>query len=213
MDVTISRDRIDLSPGSEIVLRHQTWADYELLLTSRHQAGLKLYFNGATQEIRIVAPLPGQGNRSDTLADLVKALLRFQDRDWHSFDPITLKRSGIAGLEPDACFYIQSRQAILGKEQIDLTVDPPPDLALEVDQTASTQPQDYQALAIPELWIYRRQVLLIFQWNGQQYQESSESLIFPGVAVKLLMPQFVERAWTAGSSVALREFELALQKI
>jgi hypothetical protein len=33
MDVTISRDTVDLSPGSEIVLRHQTWADYEALLT------------------------------------------------------------------------------------------------------------------------------------------------------------------------------------
>lgn len=179
MDVTISRDRIALSPGSEIVLRHQTWADYELLLTNRlDQAALKLYFNAETQEIRVVAPLPGHGNRSDSLTDWVKALLRHQNRDWHSFDPITLKRFGISGVKPDACFYIQNRQAILGKERIDLAVDPPPDLVLEIDQTSSTQPSDYQALAIPELWIYRQQELLIFQWNEPQYQESNESSVF-----------------------------------
>lgn len=213
MDVTITRNKIDLPPGGEIVLRHQTWSDYEALLESRqNQAAIKLYFDAAAQEIRIMSPLPGHGNRTDSLSDLVKLLLRHQGRDWHSFAPITLKRFGQTGLEPDACFYIQNRAAVLGKEQINLAVDPPPDLALEIDQTASTQPEDYQALAIPELWIYRQKTLLIYLFDGQQYQESDSSLTFPEILVKQLVPQFVERAWEAGSSVALREFEQAFGK-
>ncbi|NJO79302.1 MAG: Uma2 family endonuclease [Cyanobacteria bacterium RM1_2_2] len=212
MHVTITSDKIELPPGGEIVLRHQTWADYEALLASRsNRAAIKLYFDATTQEIRIMSPLPGHGNRSDSLADLVKILLRSQQQDWHSFDPITLKQFGQAGLEPDACFYIQNRTAILGKEQIDLTVDPPPDLALEIDQTSSTKPSDYVPIAVPELWIYRRKTLHIYLFDSQQYQESSESPLFPGLPVRQLIPQFVERAWEAGSSVALREFEQVLQ--
>ncbi|MBW4621851.1 MAG: Uma2 family endonuclease [Cyanosarcina radialis HA8281-LM2] len=36
------------------------------------------------------------------------------------------------GIEPDNCFYIQNHQRMRGKTRIDLTVDPPPDLAIEV---------------------------------------------------------------------------------
>jgi Uma2 family endonuclease len=142
MHLTITNDRIDLPPGGEVILRHQTWLDYEKLLESRQdKAAIKIYFDAETQEIRIMAPLPGHGKKSDTLSDLVKALLRYQGQDWDSFDPITLKRFEQAGLEPDACFYIQNRQAILGKERIDLETDPPPDLALEIDLTSSTKPK------------------------------------------------------------------------
>ncbi len=191
-----------------MVLRHQTWADYEELLESRQdKAAVKVYFNAEKQEIRLMAPLPGHGKRSDSLADLVKALLKSQGKDWESFSPITLKRSGYGGLEPDACFYIQNRQAILGRERLDLSVDPPPDLALEVDKTSLSDPQDYWAIAIPELWIYRSQSLLIYLFDGQNYVESNTSPTFPDIAVKQLIPQYVERAWNAGSSVALREFE------
>lgn len=154
-----------------------------------------------------MAPLPGQGKRVVTLADLVKTLLRYQKRDWEAFDPITLKRSSQGGIEPDACFYIQNRTAILGKERIDLTIDPPPDLAIEVDLTSSTQIEDYLPIAIPEVWIYRRGDLLLYHLESQQYQDSGESRIFPEVNVKQIFPKYVERAWEFGSSIALREFE------
>ncbi len=42
----------------------------------------------------------------------------------------------------------------MGKQQIDLETDPPPDLALEVDATTLTSSEDYEALRIPEVWIY-----------------------------------------------------------
>lgn len=207
MDLTITRDTVDLPPGGEVILRHQTWLDYEELLKSRQdKAAIKLSFNAKTQEIRIMAPLPEHGKKSDTLSDLVKLLLRHQGRDWESFDPITLKRFQQKGVEPDACFYIQNRERILGRERIDLEIDPPPDLAIEVDLTSSTKHEDYQEIGVPELWIYRKQALFIYLFDGQQYQDGS-SATFPELPVKQMISRYVERAWKAGSSIALREFE------
>ncbi|WP_013321093.1 Uma2 family endonuclease [Gloeothece verrucosa] len=208
MFITISEDTINLPPGGEVVLRHQTWDDYEQLLNSRQDRVIpKIYFNAKTEEIFLMSPLPGHGNRIDTLRDLIKILLRYQGKDWHSFDPITLKRFKQAGVEPDTCFYINNRQAILGKEKIDLTVEPPPDLAIEVDLTSRTQAADYLPIAIPELWIYRRGELLIYILEGEQYINSNQSQIFKNIDVKNLLPKYVELAWTNGSSVALRQFE------
>ncbi len=208
MHLTITKDSVNLPLGGEVILRHQTWSDYEDLLKSRQdRAAIKIYFDAKTQEIRLMSPLPGHGKKSDTLSDLVKCLLRYQAQDWESFDPITLKRFEQKGLEPDACFYIQNRKAILKKERIDLAVDPPPDLAIEVDLTSSTQPEDYQEIRVPELWIYRSEVLYIYLFSGQQYDESPYSSLFSQIPVKQLIPQYVALAWETGSSIALRGFE------
>lgn len=213
MHVTITPNHLELSPGAEIVLRNQTWTDYEALLDRRQDnAGVKVLFDGDLQEIRLMAPMPGHGKRSDILARLVTALLDFQDIDWEGFHPITLKEFKKKGLEPDYCLYIANRPAILGKERIDLAVDPPPDLALEVDLTSFTSPDDYEDIRVPELWIYRRKSLSIYLFDGQHYQESDASPTFPGVPTTHLMSQFIERGWAVGSSVALREFRAVLQE-
>lgn len=211
--LTITSAGVNLSPGCEIILRHQTWADYEELLEKRQdKAAVKIRYDARLQEICVMAPLPGHGNKSDALSDLVKALLRHAGRDWQSFHPITLKRLGQVGLEPDACFYIEHRGAVLGKERIDLETDPPPDLALEVDTTSPTNVEEYEPLRVPELWIYRDDSLWIYVFDGRQYRESADSLHFGRLPVRRLIPQFIQRAWQAGSSVALREFESALRE-
>lgn len=214
MLVTVSQDTLTLSPGSEVILRHQTWDDYEQLLKIRDRRTYpKIYFNAVTHEILLMTPLPSHGNRIDTIRDLVKILLRHQGKDWHSFDPITLKKFASSGVEPDTCFYIENRQAILGKEKIDLSIDPPPDLAIEADLTSTTKASDYQPIAIPELWIYRRGNLLIYLFDGEQYQLSETSSIFSEIDVRNILPKYVELAWNEGSSVAIRQFERDLAEI
>ncbi len=210
---TLTPTTIDLEPGDEIILRFKTWQDYEDLLALREdKAGLRISYNGTTQELRIMAPLPEHGNRADVLSDLVKILLRFQQKDWQAFTPITLKCFKLQGLEPDYCFYIQNRDRILGKRRIDLAVDPPPDLAIEVDVTSTTAIEDYEAIKVPELWIYRGDRLLIYQFDGEHYQDCAVSSQFPDIDVKTLIPQVVRRSWQIGSSVALREFEQLLNQ-
>jgi Uma2 family endonuclease len=208
MLITISPETLSLEAGSEIILRHKTWEDYEDLLAIRQDRNLpKLYFNAKTQEIRLISPLASHGKRVDTLRDLVKALLNFEGKDWDCFDPITLKQLKRAGVEPDTCFYIENRQVILGKERINLTVDPPPDLVIEVDFTSVTNLGSYSPLAIPELWIYSPGDLKIHIFENDDYHEKSQSNLFKHWDIKTLFPNYVEMAWFKGSSVALRAFE------
>lgn len=211
---TITEDTISLTPGDELILRFRTWQDYEALLTRREdKAGLRIRYNSKTQEIRIMSPLPRHGKNADLLADFVKALLRQVGKDWDAFTPITLKRINQQGIEPDYCFYIDNRDRILGKERIDLETDPAPDLAIEIDLTCTTKPEDYQAIAPLELWVYRQSQLSIYQFDAQQYRESQISRWFPGYDLKTLIPQYIDRGWQIGSSVALREFEEALRSL
>lgn len=208
----ITADRVELSPGDELILRFRTWQDYEELLNLRQdRSGLRIRFNAKTQEIRIMSPLLEHGKNADILADLIKCLLRHQGKEWEAFTPITLKVINQQGVEPDYCFYIQNRGRILGKKRIDLTCDPPPDLIIEIDLTSTTKPEDYQAISPPELWIYRNGYLLIYHFEGQEYFELDSSLEFPEFKIKEILPAYINQSWQIGSSYALREFEERLK--
>jgi Uma2 family endonuclease len=186
-----------------------------LLAQREERSGLRIRYDSVTQEMRIMSPLPSHGKNVDLLADLVKALLRHEGKEWEALTPITLKRLKRQGMEPDYCFYIQGREQILGKERIDLEVDPAPDLVIKVDLTSMTKAEDYEAIltvsveqrGAKELWIYRRDQLLIYEFDGQKYQERQGSCQFPGYDVMALMMRYVDRGWQVGSSVAVREFE------
>ena len=206
---TITPDTIDLPPGT--LLRFLgTLSDYEGILEQLgDRAATRLRFRD--DHILLMSSFPEHSNQVDVLSDLVKALLRHQGRDWQSFHPITLRQSGQSGLEPDVCFYIQNYRAILGKRRLDLSIDPPPDLAIEIDVTSFTQIDDYIPLAIPEVWIYKTDELHIYCFEDNCYLEVDTSQIFPDFSVKEIIPQYISRAWQVGSSVALREFAQILQ--
>jgi Uma2 family endonuclease len=207
---TITKDIIDLPPGTRIQFP-ATLAEYEQMLERLgDRAGLRMRFRD--DHILLMAPLPEHGNQTDILSDLVKALLRHQNRDWQGFDVITLKKSGLPGVEPDCCFYVENRQAILGKRRLNLDSDPPPDLAIETDLTSFTDIKDYLPIAVPEVWIYQTGKLQIYRFMGDRYLETTSQL-FPTIPIAEILPSYVNRAWEVGSSVALREFEQFLQQL
>lgn len=208
---TITPDKIDL-PAGTILKFPGTLADYEHLLKQLGDRSIpRIRFRD--NHILLMSPLPEHANEIDIISDLIKALLRYQEKDWQSFHPITLRYGKKPGLEPDACFYIDNYQAILGKRKLDMSIDPPPDLAIEIDVTSFTDIKDYIALAIPEVWIYKTNELHIYHFTENHYIETNNSFIFPDFSVKDIVPHYVDRAWQVGSSVALREFNDHLQTV
>lgn len=104
------------------------------------------------------------------------------------------RRDLLRGLEPDNCCWIARYPEVLDKEDIDLTVDPPPDLALEVEVSRSSVPKlpIYQALGVPEVWRWRRGSLevLILDAAGQ-YQSKPDSKALAGFPFRLA-EEFIE---------------------
>jgi Uma2 family endonuclease len=111
-----------------------------------------------------------------------------------------------AGIEPDNCFYIQNHRLMIGKRRLDLTLDPPPDLVIEVDVTSKTQLSAYEALGVPELWQFSQGSLRINLLQEGEYLESSFSPTFPNFPIIEGISQFVQISLTQGSSAALRAF-------
>ncbi len=95
---------------------------------------------------------------------------------------------------------------MIGKERIDLRVDPPPDLVIEVDVTSKTQLEAYEALGVPELWRYEKDKLQINILRDGKYIESEISPTFPNLPIVEAISQFYEQSKTVGRSPTLRSF-------
>ena len=89
---------------------------------------------------------------------------------------------------------------------MDLTVDPPPDLAIEVDVTSQTGLDAYRALGVPELWRFENGQLRITLLQNGQYQDANCSPYFPNFPIIDGISQFLDRSQTEGRSPTLKAF-------
>ncbi|KAB8316895.1 hypothetical protein SD81_027585 [Tolypothrix campylonemoides VB511288] len=93
------------------------------------------------------------------------------------------------------------------KNRIDLTIDPPPDLAIEIDITSRTQFNNYEIMGVPELWRYTPQGLQINLLQQGKYVEASFSPNFPGIPIIQLVNEYVKQCLSLGRSQAIRAFK------
>lgn len=198
--------QISVPPGHRVLLHDVSWQEFEAILEEfgEHRASRIAYSQG-TLEIRM--PLPEHEVNKEIIGDMVKILLEELEIDRECFGSTTFKRKDMAqGIEPDNCFYIQNQALMIGKKRIDLTVDPPPDLAIEVDVTSKTQIDVYEALGVPELWRYENNKLQINVLQDGTYIESEISPTFPNLPIVEAISQFVEQSRIIGTSPTLRAF-------
>jgi Uma2 family endonuclease len=92
-------------------------------------------------------------------------------------------------VEGDQTYYLASVPRIRGKADIDLEIDPPPDLAVEVVWThkADAAVEVYRRLEVPEVWVCddRAPRILILQPSGR-YEPAESSRAFPVSAAEIL---------------------------
>jgi Uma2 family endonuclease len=204
--VTIPIKNIQLNPGSLMTIHDVTWEQFEAILTEREAEGIRTRIAYIKGTLEIMSPLPIHERPHRIIGDIVKVLLDVQGRDWEDFGSTTFrKKAKKAGLEPDTCFYIQNAEKMRDRKRIDMTIDPPPDLAIEADVTSQTALDIYEALEVPEVWIYTEEKFTINVLTSGKYVESSTSPTFPNLPILELIPQLVDRAFTDGSSKMLRE--------
>ncbi|MUG97123.1 Uma2 family endonuclease [Scytonema sp. UIC 10036] len=204
--VTLQLRQLSVPPGHRVLFHDVSWQEFEAILEElgEHRVSRLAYSRG-TLEIRM--PLPKHEKTKVLIGDLVKILLEELSMDCEPFGSTTFKREDmVQGVEPDDSFYIQNYARMIGKDRIDLTVDPPPDLAIEVDVTSKTQLDVYEALSVPELWRYEDGKLQINILQHGKYVESQISQIFPDLPIFEVIPQFIEESKTIGRSLTLRKF-------
>ena len=202
--VALQLKQLSVPPGQRLVVHDVSWQKLEAILEELgdHRAARIAYSKGVL-EIRM--PSPEHEVDKELIGDMVKILLEELDIDCECFGSTTFKSQVIeSGIEPDQCFYIQQHERMRGRRRVDLKVDPPPDLAIEVDVTSKTQLDAYEALGVVELWRFENGRLQISVLESGQYQSSQTSPTFPNLPIVDLISECVAQSLTAGRSPTLR---------
>lgn len=198
--------RLSVPPGQRVLLHDVSWQEFEEILEElgEHRAARIAYDNGT---LEIMTPLPEHEDNKEIIGDLIKALLEELDIEFRSLGSTTFKNQEmVKGIEPDQCFYIQNEAAVRGKKRLDLTVEPPPDLALEIDITSRTHPSIYEAQKVAELWRFEKGKLQINVLRGEEYVAFQDSPTFPGLPLTTVIPRYLEQSKTAGRNAILKAF-------
>ncbi|MHC4089359.1 MAG: Uma2 family endonuclease, partial [Planctomycetota bacterium] len=121
--------------AQRVILQGVSWQTYERLLADFEDSHAAHFaYDQGVLEILVPSAKHEESNR--TLALLIEMLALEMEMEIRNLGSTTFKRADmLRGFEPDTCFYIQHVEQISGKDEIDLTVDPPPDLVLEIDIT------------------------------------------------------------------------------
>lgn len=134
-------------------------------------------------EMEIMIPSYKHENKKRLLGRLVEALTEEMEIEIASSASMTCRRKDLRrALEPDESYWIANEPVMRGREDIDLEIDPPPDLVLEIEISRSTlnRMAIYAALRVPEVWRFDGEVLRVFLLSSRgTYRPSARSKAFP----------------------------------
>src|ERR687898_894176 len=184
-----------------VLLRNISWETYERLLDERGDSRVpRLAYDRG--DLEIMSP----SSEHESVAYFVAVLAEEMRVNAYGVGSTTYRRGDIGrGFEPDASFYIRNEERIRGKPRIDLSVDPPPDLVIEVDITSPSLDMFpiYARLGVHEVWRYDGARATIFVLGEEEYLEAGESVALPSLTSDVLT-YFVEESTSLGSTDWLR---------
>lgn len=192
-----------------VILKNISWQTFTAMLNEMGEGrSTRLaYIDGI---LEIMTPLGEHENTNRFIDDLIRVLADELNFNLKKFGSLTLKRENMRrGAEPDSCYYIQNEPRVRNKRHIDLNIDPPPDLILEIDITSSSIDKSpiYASVGVPEIWRYdgrSLQVFILSQPNSI-YTPTQQSPTFPVFDLNMVS-QLIEQSLIDGETQTLRSF-------
>ena len=127
-------------PGEQrFLLQAIDWGTYETFLRALgDRSGVRLTYDRGNLEL--MSPPPPHEIYKTLLGRLVAMLMEELDIPVKRCGSTTFRSQDLdRGLEPDECFYLRSAPRVRDWARIDLSIDPPPDLAIEVECDVARQ--------------------------------------------------------------------------
>jgi Uma2 family endonuclease len=165
---------------ASVVIDGATWADYEAML---HIIGERHIFVNYDQGVmEVMVPTHFHERIIEFLALTVDILAEELDLTCEAGGSTTHRRADLEkGVEPDKCYWLHAKGlAMLGRRDLDLTIDPAPSLVIEVNYTSSSVDRMgiFAALGVDEVWRYHRG-LKFLRLEGGVYKPMDRSLNLP----------------------------------
>jgi len=189
------------------LLRQASWQDYVSLRDADENRNTRMTFDRGRLEFMS----PTRIHERIRILIGYCLLVWFQERQirFQSCGSMTCRREDRQrGFEPDNCYYIQNESAVRDRPELDLTIDPPPDLAIEVDITSSSidRMSIYAVFGVPEIWRWHNDTLQVLALEtNSEYTEIRASQALPGFPCERMV-EFINQYMFADDMTFIDEF-------
>ena len=125
----------------------------------------------------------------------------------------TLRRKSLGqGIEPDESYYVGNATTVIDHLEFDLSIDPPPDVAIEINITSDSLDKlpIYAALGVPEIWRYDGESMRFYKLAGENYELIQTSPAFPILTAEDLT-RCLKQCKTEGQTAAAAAFRRMLR--
>jgi len=198
---------LSLPAGARLNLAEISWQEYEdLLVELDEKPHLRLTYDHGDLDIMTLSPEHESYSRLFT--HFIQILTEETETDFIALGSTTLRDHLVgSGVEADDCYYIGEFADVAGKKRLDLSQDPPPDLAVEIDITNRSLGKlpIYVLLRVKEVWRFDGSGMHFYLMDGSQYVEQAFSNHFPFLTSEILKP-FLEQGRTRGINAMRRAF-------
>jgi Uma2 family endonuclease len=190
-----------------VILANVSWETFMALVRETESPRGRFAYDQGLLEI--LSPSGTHERLKKFICRMIEILSLELGIDIASYGATTLLRtSKRRGLEPDECYYVQNEPRVRGKGDLDLKVDPPPDLVVEVDLSRDSLDkfQIYASLGVPEIWRLKDAQLRVYRLLADgRYAERQWSAAFPMLSLSVVRG-FLARWDTMSETALLREF-------
>jgi len=194
-------------PGEQsTLLSSVSWATYNAHVDESRSTGNRL--TNDRGDLEIMSPGSPHETAKRLLARMIDQFTMFHDIEIGSAGSTTFRwADSERGFEADESYYVQNVAAIRGKDRLDLTVVPPPDLVIEIEMSRSAIKQLglFVAFGVPDVWCYDNSRLRIHRLGQKVYVQTQTSVSLPGFPVEIV--ESVLSRWASDNETELiREF-------
>ncbi len=205
---TVERATERSALDQHFLLHGISWKTYESLVADlRDRSAPRMTYDQGSLEL--MAPSHVHERYKRLLGQLITFWAVEKKVPIHGGGSTTFRREDLdRGLEPDECFYLRNEPFVRGKDEIDLSLDPPPDLVIEVELSRNSldKMRIYAALGVGELWRFDGETLSVYELAADgQYQACAGSPQLTDFPVKAV-PEWIARAKDTDEGAWARAF-------
>lgn len=199
-----------VSTEMRTVLDNIRWETFVELAEQRRGSVPRMTFDNGVLEL--MSPRRQHESIGSLIGRLVETYTEVKGIEIQSVASTTFKRKDLQkAFEADESYYIQHAEQIRPKEEIDLAIDPPPDLVIEVEITSSAirKLRLFAAMGVPEVWRHDGERLQMFALRDDQYESIDSSNSLPGLNATTIN-LILNKRFDFGETFLLREFRNSL---
>ncbi len=203
--------QITLSAETRTVLENVRWDTFVELSEQRRGSVPRMTFDEGVLEL--MSPRRQHENIGRLIGRIVETYTEMLDIEIQTVASTTFKRKDLQkAFEADESYYIEHAEQIRPKEEVDLTIDPPPDLVIEVEITSSAiqKLKLFAAMGVPEVWRHDGERLQMFTLSDGKYVPIETSRALGGLTAKMI-DSFLDRRFDLGETAIIRGFRQSLQ--